>query len=98
MPASLVTAARDSVGRAVGVAKDPTHPLPARVRAEIISAAHQSFIGGLHLASVVAAAIVLVAVAGVVIWLPARAVDEVDENVVAGIDPEPVVAVGAATP
>ena len=98
VPASLVTAARDSVGRAVGVAKDPTHPLPARVRTEIISAAHQSFIGGLHLASVVAAAIVLIAVAGVVIWLPARAADEVDENLAAGVEPEPVAAVGAATP
>ncbi len=75
-PAALVKAASDSVGRAVGVANDPAHPVGARLRAEIVSAAHQSFIGGLHLASVVAAGIVLIAVAGVLIWLPARAVDE----------------------
>jgi EmrB/QacA subfamily drug resistance transporter len=98
VPASLVTAARDSVGRAVGVAKDPTHPLPARVRNQIISAAHQSFVGGLHLASVVAAVVVLIAVAGVVIWLPARAVDDVGAPVGDEIESEPVAAVGAATP
>ena len=46
-------------------------PRGARFRTQIISAAHESFIGGLHLASVVAAVIVLVAVAGVLIWLPA---------------------------
>jgi Na+/melibiose symporter-like transporter len=79
VPASLVTAARDSVGRAVGVARDPSHPIPARIGAEIISAAHQSFIGGLHLAAVVAAVIVLIAAAAVVIWLPARAINEIEE-------------------
>jgi EmrB/QacA subfamily drug resistance transporter len=98
VPASLVSAARDSVGRAVGVAKDPTRPLPARVRNQIISAAHQSFIGGLHLASVVAAVVVVIAIAGVVIWLPARAVDEVGEPVGDEIESEPVATVGAATP
>ena len=46
------------------------------MRTQIVSAAHQSFIGGLHLASIVAALIVLIAVAGVVIWLPARAIDQ----------------------
>ena len=43
-----------SVG-AVGVANDPLHPIAAGFRTQIIDAAHQSFIGGLHLASVVAA-------------------------------------------
>ncbi len=73
VPLSLVTAARDSVGRAADIVSTPAG---ARYRAEIISAAHQSFVGGLHLASIVAALIVMVAVAGVVIWLPARATDE----------------------
>ncbi len=73
VPAPLVTAARDSVGRAVDVVSTPAG---ARYRTQIISAAHQSFIGGLHLASIVAALIVMVAVAGVVIWLPARAIDQ----------------------
>ena len=77
VPVPLITSARDSVGRAVSVANDPA---AARFRAQIISAAHESFIGGLHLASVIAAGIVLVAVAGVVIWLPARAVVVDDEG------------------
>ena len=73
VPAPIITSARDSVGRAVLVAGQPA---AAPYRAQIVSAAHQSFIGGLHLAAVVAAGVVLVAVGGVLRWLPARAVDE----------------------
>ena len=73
VPAPIITSARDSVGRAVLVSGQPA---AAPYRAQIVSAAHQSFIGGLHLASVVAAVVVLVAVGGVLRWLPARAVDE----------------------
>jgi EmrB/QacA subfamily drug resistance transporter len=90
VPAPLVTAARDSVGRAVGAVSDPAHPVSARIRNEVITAAHNSFIGGLHLASVVAAVIVLIAVVGVVIWLPARAVDAPDESRVPVLETEPV--------
>src|SRR4029079_3144304 len=57
VPAPLVTVARDSVGRAVGAVSDPAHPVSARIRNEVITAAHHSFIGGLHLASIVAAPI-----------------------------------------
>jgi EmrB/QacA subfamily drug resistance transporter len=85
IPAPLITAARDSVGRANGVASEGAG---ARFRAQIITAAHQSFIGGLHLASVVAAFIVLVAVAGVVIWLPARAIDETGAAVLGAVAAE----------
>jgi EmrB/QacA subfamily drug resistance transporter len=98
VPAPIVNAARDSVGRAVGVVNDPAHPVAARIRAEVVSAAHQSFIGGLHLASLIAAAIVLIAVVGVLVWLPSRAVDEPAERATPSLEPEPVEsAVAAAT-
>jgi len=98
VPAPIVNAARDSVGRAVGVVNDPAHPVGARIRAEVVSAAHHSFIGGLHLASLIAAAIVLIAVVGVLVWLPARAVDERAEQATPSLEPEPVEsAVAAAT-
>ncbi len=73
VPLPLITAARDSVGRAVAAVS--TAP-GDRFRDQIVPAAHQSFIGGMHLASIIAALVVLVAAAGVVIWLPARAVDQ----------------------
>ena len=85
-------AARDSVGRAIDVV---SRPAGAPFRAQIIAAAHQSFIGGLHLASVVAAIIVLIAAAGVLRWLPARAVDEGEDGPVFAPVSEPVV-VGAS--
>jgi MFS family permease len=91
VPVPLITSARDSVGRAVSVANAPS---AARFRTQIISAAHQSFIGGLHLASVIAALIVFVAVAGVLIWLPARAIEVVDATGTPQPDAEPLAAVG----
>ena len=78
-----------SVGRAVGVVNDPAHPVAANIRAEVVNAAHQSFIGGLHLASLIAAGIVLIAVVGVLVWLPARAVDERADDAVPLPQPEP---------
>ena len=53
VPASLVTAAT-RLGRARGRRRERPDRIPP-LRTEIITAAHQSFIGGLHLASVVAA-------------------------------------------
>ncbi len=79
VPESLVAAAKDSVGGAISVANDPTHPIAPGFRTQIVDAAHQAFVGGLHLASVVAAIVVLIAVIGVLIWLPSRAPDEVEE-------------------
>jgi EmrB/QacA subfamily drug resistance transporter len=73
VPAGIVASARDSVGRAVASVSDPKHPVAAGIHAQVISAAHQSFIGGMHLAALVATVIVGFAIAGVVIWLPARA-------------------------
>jgi EmrB/QacA subfamily drug resistance transporter len=90
VPAPLIASARDSVGRAVGAVNDPAHPVSARLRTEVVTAAHHSFIGGLHLASLIAAAIVMIAVVGVLVWLPARAVDEQEESAIAAREREPV--------
>ena len=65
-------------------------------RAEVVSAAHHSFIGGLHLASLIAAAIVLIAVVGVLVWLPARAVDDRADHAMPLVEPEPVESAAAA--
>lgn len=94
VPAGLVTSARDSVGRAVSIANTPSS---APFRTQIISAAHQSFIGGMHLAAIVAAAIVMIAFAGVAIWLPARAPEEIEDAGVPSPGSQPVAAVGAQT-
>jgi Na+/melibiose symporter-like transporter len=76
VPSTIIASARDSVGRAVATVSDPQHPVTAQIHAQVVAAAHQSFIGGMHLAAIVAAAIVGIAIAGVVIWLPARALPE----------------------
>jgi len=49
----------------------------------------------MHLASIIAAVIVLIAAAGVVIWLPARASDPAENVGLPPIPPEPVGAPGA---
>ncbi|HUI49198.1 MAG TPA: MFS transporter [Acidimicrobiia bacterium] len=95
LPAPLIQVARDSVGRAIGVVSDPAHPVAAGVRSQVVAAAHQSFIGGLHLAAIVAAGIVAIAVVGVVIWLPARAPDYQEEALESAPERE---AVGVAAP
>ena len=91
VPAPLVNAASNSVGRAVSVANTR---IAAPWRTEIIAAAQHSFVGGMHIASIVAALIVLVAVAGVLIWLPARAGDETEDVNPTPIAAEPVAATG----
>src|SRR5262249_56220690 len=63
VPAGLVTAARDSVGRAVASVSDPQHPVTQSVRDQVIAASHQSFIGGRHPPPLVAAALAGVALA-----------------------------------
>jgi EmrB/QacA subfamily drug resistance transporter len=92
VPAPLIAGARDSVGRAIDVV---SRPGGAPYKEQIISAAHQSFIGGMHLASLVAAIIVLIAAAGVLRWLPARAIDLDEDGPVFAPVPEPVT-VGAS--
>ena len=64
----------DNVGRAVDYARGT--PAVAPLRDQLVDAAHRSFVSGLHLAVVVAAAVAFLAAVGVVVWLPARARDE----------------------
>ncbi len=73
IPAKLFAQVKDNVGQAVGVAKSTG---PARPFAhQIITAAQESFVSGLHLIGLVAAAITLAAAIGVAVYLPARARD-----------------------
>jgi EmrB/QacA subfamily drug resistance transporter len=96
LPPGLFAQLRDNVGEAVGIAKNAT---PARpFSGQIVSAAGDSFVSGLHLIGLVAAAITFVAAVGVVLFLPARARDEVDGGP-SGTPTEPVpaaVVVGGA--
>ena len=59
--------------------------------AQIVAAANDSFVSGLHIIGVVAAVITLLAAVGVLIFLPARARDEVDVSASAAeLEPVPV--------
>jgi EmrB/QacA subfamily drug resistance transporter len=71
IPGSLLAQVKGGIGQAVGaIAQNPqAKPFAAMIRA----AADNSFVSGFHLAALVAAAVIAVAAAGVVIWLPARA-------------------------
>jgi hypothetical protein len=73
LPGPLLHRIWDNVGQAVGVSASPQ----ARPYADrIASAAKDSFVSGLHVIGMVAAAVTLVAAIGVALFLPARAADE----------------------
>ena len=72
VPASLIGPAKDSVGSALGVAREAG---ATRFAPQIVSAAQQSFVSGLHVAVVVGAAVIVVGALAVLRWLPARASD-----------------------
>ena len=58
---------------------------------QIVGAANESFVSGLHIIGVLAAVITLLAAVGVLIFLPARARDEVDVSASAAeLEPVPV--------
>jgi hypothetical protein len=80
VPAGVVQQVRDNVGQAVGVARES--PAARPYASHIATAAKDSFVGGLHVIGLVAAAITLAAAIGVALFLPARARDE-------GSEPEP---------
>jgi EmrB/QacA subfamily drug resistance transporter len=71
VPGSLLGRVEDSLGSALGVARDVPAARPYATR--IVSAAQTSFVNGMHAAVLVAAAIAVVGGIGVLIWLPARA-------------------------
>ena len=70
VPPQLLENVRDSVGQATGVVREV--PAAQPFAAEITRAAHESFVGGMHLAFTVAAGITLLAAIGVARFLPAR--------------------------
>jgi Na+/melibiose symporter-like transporter len=72
LPARVVRAVANNVGQAVGIAKQ-TRPA---LSSQIASAAKESFVSGLHIIGVAAAGISLIAVIGVLLFLPARARDD----------------------
>jgi EmrB/QacA subfamily drug resistance transporter len=73
IPASLLSQVKGGIGTAIGAASNPqARPFAA----QITNAARSSYVSGLHLAAIVAACVIAVAAVGVMIWLPARARDE----------------------
>ena len=73
VPGQLLGAVRNNVGQAIGIAHQSS--TPASLAGQIASAARQSFVSGLHIIGLAAAAVTLLAAIGVVLFLPARARD-----------------------
>src|SRR4051794_2589409 len=72
-PDRVIQATKDNVGEALAFSHTrASGPLST----QISEAAKDAFVHGLHTSSVVAAGVILVAVLGVVLWLPARYRDE----------------------
>ena len=67
---------RDSIGKTLGIAEKA----PPAVRPVIEAAARESFVSGMHLASLVAAGILFAAMVAVLVWLPHRAHDDERAN------------------
>jgi EmrB/QacA subfamily drug resistance transporter len=76
----VIAATNNNVGEALGFAHTK---VSGPLSTQISDAAKNAFVHGLHTSSVVAAGVLLVAVVGVILWLPARHLDEATE-------PEPV--------
>jgi EmrB/QacA subfamily drug resistance transporter len=89
----VVHGAKDSLGAALGVARDDPSAQP--LRTEITDAAQQGFVNGFHTALLVAAAILSIAALGVLRWLPARAGEgDVDEGRAPDVAPTGVGSLG----
>jgi len=85
VPAPIAGQLGDNVGQALGVA---THLQAAQQFAgQIVPAAKESFVSGLHIVGLVAAAVVFLAAVGVALFLPARARNEDDSS--AQLEPVP---------
>ena len=71
LPSNLLTVVRDNVGQAIGIAHQggPAAPFSG----QIVNAAGESFVSGLHIVGLAAASITFLAAVGVAIFLPARA-------------------------
>jgi Na+/melibiose symporter-like transporter len=80
-PAPVLDIVRSNIQAAVAVGHGqgvPPNALPALrpFQSQILSVSTDAYVAGLHLALPVAAAIILVATIGVMVWLPARAAPE----------------------
>jgi hypothetical protein len=64
---------RNNVGQAIAIAHQ--RGTASDVSRQIARAAQESFVSGLHIIGVAAAAVTLLAAIGVVLFLPARAID-----------------------
>jgi predicted MFS family arabinose efflux permease len=88
VPATLLTQVSDNVGQALGIARQA--PAGAPFTDQIVAAANDSFVGGLHVVALVAAGVTLLAAIGVALFLPARAADAADATTpTAAPTPEP---------
>jgi EmrB/QacA subfamily drug resistance transporter len=83
VPGSLFAKLGDNVETVTGVAREAA---PAPLVDQIVRAANESFVSGLHLIGLVAAGITLTAAIGVWLFLPARARDDDEVN---GVTREP---------
>jgi Na+/melibiose symporter-like transporter len=80
VPADVVSEAKESLGGALGVARD--NPAAQQHSAQIIEASREGFVNGFHITLVVAAGILAVAALGVLRWLPSRASGDADARVI----------------
>lgn len=91
VPARLLAAVSNNIGQTIGISNDP-HTSPA-LASQIADAARESFISGLHVIGIAAAAVTLLAAIGVALFLPARALPEaqpVPTDHEATLEPVPV--------
>lgn len=87
LPPALLALVRDNVGQAVAVAR--TAPQAQPISSRIVTAANDSFVGGMHIAFTIGAGITLLAALGVALFLPTRAKDH-DYGTEAAAGPLPV--------
>ncbi|HMK11444.1 MAG TPA: MFS transporter [Acidimicrobiales bacterium] len=76
IPEALFAQVKNNVSQALVVAA--RSPAAQPFRGQIVSAANESFVSGLHVIGLLAAVITLFAAVGVAIFLPARARDEIE--------------------
>jgi Na+/melibiose symporter-like transporter len=86
LPPAVLALVQDNVGTAIGIAR--TSPEAQPFAGQIIAAANDSFVSGMHLAFTIGAAVTLLAAVGVALFLPTRAHDH--DYGVAAAEPEPV--------
>jgi len=92
VPEALLGQVKNNISQALAIAARV--PGAAQFRTQIVTAANDSFVSGLHTIGLVAAVITLLAAVGVLIFLPARARDEVIlESEAVDYEPVPVGAV-----